>query len=247
MAGNNTHPGQQLIAPRPAGRGDQGEGADLFFHAIATLHAPVYRSENAGALRQDWPRIPLPASSALLRASAALGQQVAALLDPETPVAGVTRGDLLPALLPLARLRRADGSSVQPQAGDLTLTAGWGHAGRGGIVMPARGRVTERDYTAEERAALGEAIGSLGERTCDIWLNERACWRNVPLAVWDYTIGGYQVIKKWLSYREQPLLGRDLTTDEARYISAVVRRIAALLLMGPELDASYRACGGGEE
>ena len=154
VAGNNTHPGQQLIAPRPAGRGDQGEGADLFFHAIATLHAPVYRSENAGALRQDWPRIPLPASSALLRASAALGQQVAALLDPETPVAGVTRSDLLPALLPLARLRRADGSSVQPQAGDLTLTAGWGHAGRGGIVMPARAR---------DRARLhGRRTGSAG-------------------------------------------------------------------------------------
>jgi len=26
--------------------------------------------------------------------------------------------------------------------------------------------------------------------------------------VWTYTIGSYQVIKKWLSYREKPLLGR---------------------------------------
>ena len=34
-------------------------------------------------------------------------------------------------------------------------------------------------------------------------LNESAYWRNVPEKVWDYTIGGYQVIKKWLSYREQ--------------------------------------------
>jgi hypothetical protein len=34
--------------------------------------------------------------------------------------------------------------------------------------------------------------------------------------VWDYTIGGYQVIKKWLSYREHKLLVRPLTTDEAR-------------------------------
>ena len=24
----------------------------------------------------------------------------------------------------------------------------------------------------------------------------------VPAAVWEYTIGGYQVLKKWLSYRE---------------------------------------------
>ena len=32
--------------------------------------------------------------------------------------------------------------------------------------------------------------------------------------MWDYTIGGYQVVKKWLSYREKPLLGRSLTPDE---------------------------------
>jgi hypothetical protein len=49
------------------------------------------------------------------------------------------------------------------------------------------------------------------------------------------------VIKKWLSYREKPLLGRSLTPDEARYVMNVARRIAAILLMGPALDANYRA------
>jgi len=54
-------------------------------------------------------------------------------------------------------------------------------------------------------------------------------------------LGGYQVLKKWLSYREEPLLGRPLHEDEARYFSQVVRRIAAILLLGPALDASYAA------
>ena len=40
----------------------------------------------------------------------------------------------------------------------------------------------------------------------DVYLNQVACWRLVPKPVWEYTIGGYQVIKKWLSYREKPLL-----------------------------------------
>ena len=44
----------------------------------------------------------------------------------------------------------------------------------------------------------------------DVCLNDRVYWRCVPARVWSYTIGGYQVIKKWLSYRERPLLGRDL-------------------------------------
>ena len=39
----------------------------------------------------------------------------------------------------------------------------------------------------------------------DLYLNDASYWRNVPARVWDYTIGGYQVIKKWLSYREAKL------------------------------------------
>lgn len=54
-------------------------------------------------------------------------------------------------------------------------------------------------------------------------------------------MGGYQVIKKWLSYREMGLLGRSLTKEEARYVTGMARRIAALLLMGPALDANYES------
>ena len=54
-------------------------------------------------------------------------------------------------------------------------------------------------------------------------------------------LGGYQVMKKWLSYREEALLGRPLMIEEVDYFSQVVRRIAALLLLGPDLDANYAA------
>ncbi|MDE0474982.1 MAG: N-6 DNA methylase, partial [Gammaproteobacteria bacterium] len=33
---------------------------DLFHHVLATLHDPAFREANAGALRMEWPRIPLP-------------------------------------------------------------------------------------------------------------------------------------------------------------------------------------------
>ena len=77
---------------------------DLFHHALAVLHDPAYREANAGALRMEWPRIPLPgwsdgdASAAAdeLAASAAQGRELAALLDSETPVPGVTSGTLRP-------------------------------------------------------------------------------------------------------------------------------------------------------
>lgn len=76
----------------------------------------------------------------------------------------------------------------------------------------------------------------------DIYLNNVACWSNIPETVWNFYIGGYQVIKKWLSYREKPLLGRDMTPNEVDYVTQMVRRLAALVLLQPELDANYYAC-----
>lgn len=111
--------------------------------------------------------------------------------------------------------------------------------------MPARGRTIEREYSSEEIAALNQSgsgwRAQLGDVTRDVYLNEAVFWRNVPERVWEYTLGGYQVIKKWLSYRETELLGRGLTMEEARYVGEMVRRIAAILLLGPALDASYEA------
>ncbi|HSX80606.1 MAG TPA: type ISP restriction/modification enzyme, partial [Candidatus Saccharimonadia bacterium] len=225
---------------------------DLFYHILAVLHSPTYRTENAGALRQDWPRVPLPGTAELLRASATLGRHVAALLDTERPVPGVTSGKLRPELQAIGIITRVGGGALNPAAGDLSVTAGWGHAGKGGVTMPGKGRVDRRAYTPDELAAIGsgasalglteeQMIACLGATTSDVYLNDTAYWRNVPASVWDYTLGGYQVIKKWLSYREHALLGRALTTDEAREVTHMTHRIAAIVLLSPALDANYLA------
>lgn len=75
----------------------------------------------------------------------------------------------------------------------------------------------------------------------DVYLNDVAYWHNVPTRVWAYTIGGYQVLKKWLSYRERVALGRALTLDEARDVTHMARRIAAIVLLEAQLDANYAA------
>ena len=126
-----------------------------------------------------------------------------------------------PELGVIAVISREGGGSLDPEAGDLDITAGWGHRGKGGAVMPGKGKIIERDYTAKEREAIAagatalglsenQALKLIGERTLDVYLNNLAYWRNIPLRVWEYTIGGYQVIKKWLSYREREILGRAL-------------------------------------
>lgn len=212
----------------------------LFFHSVAVLNDPEYRRENRDSLIRDWPRIPLPASSVDLATSAHLGSRIADLHNPAAPFTGD---------IAVGVLSRAGVGSLDP-ATDLGLTAHWGIAGKGGITMPSTGKLTERPYSDAERATIAEraksldmsteqAIALLGETCFDINLNDVAYWRCVPANVWRYTIGGYQVIKKWLSYRERALLGRDLKTEEARYVTEMVRRIAALVLMQPELDANY--------
>ena len=92
-----------------------------------------------------------------------------------------------------------------------------------------------------ESLTFEDAIALLGESCVDVHLNGESFWSAVPINVWNYTLGGYQVLKKWLSYREFPLLGRPLSSEEAAYLSQVVRRISAILLLGPALDASYQA------
>ena len=209
---------------------------DLFHHILATLHDPTYRQANAGALKMEWPRIPLPGwpdgeadgAEETLAASAARGRELARLLDPETPVPGVTQGTLRPEIAALAVPATTDGRNMTGD--DFALTAGWGHYGTGDAVMPGQGRIVEREYTPDERAALGDAIPALGERTLDVYLNDHAYWRNVPAAIWDYKLDGYQVLKKWLSYRESDVLGRALTPEEVLYFAEVTRRVGGILI-----------------
>jgi len=84
---------------------------------------------------------------------------------------------------------------------------------------------------AAERNALGKVKSTLGDTTHDIYLNDRAYWRNVPANVWRYKLGGYQVLKKWLSYLEQTVLGRSLKPEEVQHFTDTARRIEAILLL----------------
>ena len=210
---------------------------DLFHHTLATLHDPAYREANAGALRMEWPRIPLPGwpdgdadgAADELAASAVRGRELAALLDVDAPVPGVTEGALRTEIAAMAVPATVEGRNMDGD--DFALTAGWGHFGSGEAVMPGQGRADERPLTADERAALGETSGVLGETTFDVYLNGRAYWRNVPTAVWNYKLGGYQVLKKWLSYREHKVLGRPLEEKEVQHFTDTARRIAAILLL----------------
>lgn len=207
---------------------DANEAAQaVFFHTIGLLWSPAYRAENEAALRQDWPRVPIPKHAGVLTASAALGRTVVDLLLPDKHVVGVTSGKLRAEFAALAIPTKIGSKAIDPDE-DLEVTAGWCSVRADGQVSAREGKILPNDTDPD---------GAV-----DIYINDEVCWRNVPRDVWEMTIGGYPVVKKWLSYREHRVLGRALKMEEMTYITEVVRRLKALLLLGPELDANYRAC-----
>ena len=125
-----------------------GLGADdLFHHALATLHDPAYRIANAGALRMEWPRIPLP------------GWQGGDAADGGVRVGGVRRArtpDSRAAGFRNARGRRDVGrvasrirrdsravhewAATTWRAEDFALTAGWGYSDREAPSCPDRAK-----------------------------------------------------------------------------------------------------------
>lgn len=221
---------------------DAATAAAPWHHALAITYAPQYLGDNADGIAIDWPRVPLPDTRPIFDSSVALGAQVAALLDTETVVPGVTGGNIED------HLRVMGGISGT----DLRVKAGWGSKDRKGRVNPGTGKTAVRHWTDAEKDALraGFAANEIDEtqgfailgRAVDVYLNETNFWRGVPEATWNYVIGGYLVIKKWLSYREEGILGRPLTKDEAREVTAMVRRLTALIMLGDQLDANYGAC-----
>ena len=240
---NLSTPGRQYLADLGLPNPDEDAETALlvWMHALAIGYSSTYLQENTDGVRQDFPRIPLPNHRDLLIASAHLGQRIARYLDTETKVEGVTQGTIYPNLRGIAVTSKVGGGNLNADP-DLALTAGWGHLGKDGVTMPGKGKIQERAYTAQELKGWNRSDQALlGETTRDIYLNEVAYWKNIPERVWDYTIGGYQVIKKWLSYREEPLLGRPLKREEVQEVSYIARRISAILFLEPELNANYEA------
>jgi hypothetical protein len=202
----------------------------LFRVAFAILHAPSYQAEHKSALSADWAHVPIPRDVKLFERLAAAGEQVTRLLDTDRDAGNVIRAivgaDRARALGPLKRL---DAEQVRPDDLKVSVTY-WG----GG-----KGRWKPRPFMAEELPAT-DYSEAWGERTGDLFLNDDAYFGNVPEVVWNYQLGGYPVVKKWLSYRQADRRdGRPLTDDERRWFRQVIQRIAALLALGPSLNELY--------
>ena len=240
IVGPNVSPAAEKYLTSLGFTSSKDSSTGLWHHVLAIGYSPLYLSENKDGIKIDWPRIPLPIDASDFNNSTELGSQVATFLDTENEPVGGTAEFIFNHFKKIGNFASKD----------LELNANWGHKSSVGKVTPAKGNWEEREWDSDEKIELSVCFTKLGiseDRgfellggAVDAYLNDTNCWRGIPKAVWDYYIGGYPVIRKWLSYRESKIIGRRLTKEEAREVRDKVRRITGLILLSDKLDENYK-------
>jgi predicted helicase len=69
-----------------------------------------------------------------------------------------------------------------------------------------------------------------------VWINKTQCFKPIPQAVWDFHIGGYQVIDKYLKSRK----GRVLSLDEINHVAAIADSLAFTIDQMAKIDTAYQ-------
>jgi predicted helicase len=65
-----------------------------------------------------------------------------------------------------------------------------------------------------------------------VWINKEQCFDGVPEDVWNFYIGGYQVLDKWLKSRKN----KELTTEEIEQFRQIVEIIKETIRIMKEID-----------
>lgn len=89
------------------------------------------------------------------------------------------------------------------------------------------------DYTGKGDHTVEAVRYSPQEAT--VWINKTQGFANVPQAVWDFHIGGYQVIDKYLKSRK----GRTLNLDEQTHVGNIAESLNLTIAQMAKIDAEY--------
>jgi predicted helicase len=73
-----------------------------------------------------------------------------------------------------------------------------------------------------------------------VWINANQRFENVPEAVWNFHIGGYQVCEKWLKDRK----GRRLNEDDITHYQKIVVALNETIRLMQEIDTVIDQHGG---
>lgn len=188
----------------------------IFHYLYAVLHSPSYRQRYAAFLRTDFPRIPIPGSRQLFDALAQLGSE----------------------LVQWHLLEHADAMKICASVGD-----GAGVTVQVDINPCWFGTDFSLVKVAEKSRALAEVTPlTSGGPVGKVFVNATSGFANVRQPVWQHTIGGYQVLHKWLDDRRKA--GRSLSQDDITHWLRVYAALQATQTLMRQVDEAIVANGG---
>jgi hypothetical protein len=207
----------------PDGKGDLQTTfgpEDIFHYAYAVFHSPTYRQRYAEFLKIDFPRLPLTSDRALFKALAEKGEELVALHLMESPalnnlitrfsVAGSDKVEKVRYVEPVTEEKEppadAASSSVKVISPKLPLT-----------------------FDNEVRVKIQPRAK---KPTGRVYINKTQYFEGIAPDVWEFQIGGYQVLHKWLKDRK----GRKLSFDDLFHYQKIVVALKETMRLMEEID-----------
>jgi len=214
-----------LSSSRPAGKAGaalpQSKGVftpeDVFDYIYAIFHSPTYRKRYAEFLKIDFPRVPLTSDKKLFWKLVALGRELVALHLLESPKVN----DLV---------------TKYPKKGSDTVEKVT-YVEPGTSVIPSE-RSESRNLSGKKAerpldSARGDRKGTGGDKSEGrVYINDEQYFEGVKPEWFEFHIGGYQVLQKWLKDRK----GRKLSNDDITHYQRVVVAIKETIRLMSEID-----------
>lgn len=94
----------------------------------------------------------------------------------------------------------------------------------------AKDRVDEIRYTEPGQGSVSGKV----------WINKSQYFEGVPMEVWEFHVGGYQVCKRWLNDRK----GRTLSYDDLEHYRRIVAALGEPIRLMSVIDAAIDSHGG---
>jgi hypothetical protein len=195
---------------------------DVFNYIYAIFHSPTYRTRYAEFLKSDFPRVPLTSDVDLFRALCEKGAELVALhlLESptlENPITGYpVKGSNV--------VEKGFPKYLAPGEPEPVFVAQVPLSGPAALPRLKAGRVyINRSAAVPAAKESRQDAGGTGQY-----------FEGVPLEVWNFHIGGYQVCEKWLKDRR----GRTLSYDDLTHYAKVVTALKETLRLMAEIDAA---------
>ena len=116
----------------------------------------------------------------------------------------------------------------------------------GGSPLPEGERVRPHwfgtDFSLQKVGEKGKSLTKLSGDVGKVYINATSGFANVRQPIWQHTIGGYQVLHKWLDDRRKA--GRSLSQDDITHWLRVYAALQATQKLMLQVDTAIEANGG---